>query len=273
MHKNTRLLPHQRKKIYLRWSAGEKITHLADYFDVSRETIYKWIRRARLNEFKNRLSVNHRYRSIEYGLKKLAKTEKMIQKRLDRRSERYEKDYPGEMVHFDNAKLPLIENDENKKREHLHVAVDDYSRYLVADIFPDKTQWSSAIHLEETVMAMPFEIESTYSDNGKEYKGKEGDHQFMITARDYNLKRGFTKARHPKTNGKAERIIRTLLTEWHQRHNFTSREERKQSLDQFVRYYNQERPHQGLNGQTPQQRLDSYVPKNVKEHHKTVNNA
>jgi len=259
MHKNTRLLPRQREKIYLRWQAGEKITHLADYYDVSRETIYKWIRRARLNEFSNRLSVNHRYRSIEYGLKKLAKTEKMVARRLARLSERYEKDYPGEMVHFDNAKLPAIEGDPNKKREHLHVAVDDFSRYLVADILPDKTRWSAAIHLEEAVLAMPFEIESVYSDNGKEYKGRE-DHQFVVIARDYNLRHKFTKPYTPKTNEKAERVIRTLLHEWYQRNSFTSREERKQSLDRFVRYYNQERPHQGLGGQTPQQRLDSYVP-------------
>lgn len=266
MHKNTKLLPRQRKTMYNRWLSGEKITHLADYYDISRTTAYEWIRRGKLNEFANRLSTNHRYKTIEYGLKKLSKTEAKIAKRLARQNiNRYERNHPGELVHFDNATLPAIVGDKNKKREHIHVAVDDYSRYLVADIFPDKTQWSSAIHLEEAVMAMPFDVNTAYSDNGKEYKGKINEHMFMVTAKEYSIKQSFTKTAHPQSNGKAERVIRTLMEEWHKRHSFASREERKKSLDEYVRYYNQQRPHQGLDGITPQRRLDSYVPNAVKE--------
>lgn len=273
MHKNSRLLPSQRQLIYICWQEGEKVTHLADRFDVSRETIYEWLRRARLGEFINRLSTNHRYKALEYGLKKLAKVEERIKKRQERESRRYERNHPGEMVHFDNAKLPAIEGDTNKKREHLHVAVDDYSRYLVADIFPDKTQWSAAIHLEEAVVGMPFDIQSTYSDNGREYKGRPHEHRFMLTCQEYDIRQSFTKVRNPKTNGKAERVIRTLLEEWHDKHHFATRKERKRSLDEYVRFYNQERKHQGLGGFTPQQKLNSYVPKTVKEPSKTVNNA
>lgn len=273
MHKNTKLLPHQRMTIYSRWQAGEQITHLAAHFDVSRETVYEVLRRARLGEFANRLSVNHRYKTIEYGLKKLSEVESRIAKRKAREESRYERSKPGELVHFDNAKLPPIHGDQNKKSEHLHISVDDYSRYLVADIFPNKTQWSSGIHLEETVMAMPFDIEAAYSDNGKEYKGRPAEHQFMLTCQDYGIKQYFTKIKHPKTNGKAERVIKTLLEEWHKKHQFRSREERKESLDRFVRFYNQERKHQGIELQTPQQRLDSYRPKIVNVQRKTVNNA
>lgn len=273
MHKNSKLLPSQRQLIYALWQAGQKVTHLADRFDVSRETVYEWLRRARLGEFTNRLSTNHRYKALEYGLKKIAKTEAKIRKHQAMEANRYERNHPGELVHFDNAKLPAIQGDPNKHREHLHVAVDDYSRYLVADIFPDKTQWSAAIHLEEAILAMPFDIQTAYSDNGTEYKGKPQEHRFMLTAQEYAIKQSFTKARNPKTNGKAERVIRTLLEEWHYRHRFMTREERKRSLDEYVRFYNQERKHQGLEGLTPQQKLDSYVPKTVKEQSKTVNNA
>jgi len=273
MHKNSKLLPNQRRLIYESWLAGAKVTHLADRFDISRETVYEWIRRAKLGEFANRLSINHRYRCLEYGLKKLAKVEMKIKKRQEREANRYQRNQPGELVHFDNAKLPAIKDDPNKKREHLHLAVDDFSRYLVADIFPDKTQWSSAIHLEEAVMAMPFDIQTAYSDNGKEYRGKPTEHQFMVTCQEYDIKQAFTKPRTPKTNGKAERVIRTMLEEWHYRHNFRTREERKKSLDEFVRYYNRERKHQGLGGLTPQEKLDSYVPKAVKVPDETVNNA
>lgn len=263
MHKNSKLLPDQRKLIYECWQAGEKVTHLSDRFDVSRQTVYIWLRRARLGEFINRLSINHRYKKVEYGLRKITKAEMKIKKRQEREANRYERHHPGELVHFDNAKLPAIKGDINKKREHLHVSVDDHSRYLAADIFPDKTQWSSSIHLEETILAMPFDIQTVYSDNGKEYRGKPDEHQFMVTCKEYDIKQSFTKPRTPKTNGKAERVIRTLLEEWHNNHRFASREERKASLDEFVRFYNQERKHQGLNGLTPQERLDSYESKTV----------
>lgn len=249
------------------------MTHLADHYDVSRETVYEWLRRARLGEFRNRLSVNHRYQRLEYGLKKLAKVGARIAKRLARNANRYERPALGELVHFDNARLPAIQGDPNQKREHLHVAIDDYARYLVADIFPDKTQWSAAIHLEEAILAMPFDIETVYSDNGKEYQGKPNQHQFMTTCQAYGIKQSFTKAKHPQTNGKAGRISRTLLEQWHDRQSFQSRQQRKQSLDEFVRYYNYERPHQGWQDQTSQQRLDSPVPKTVNERSKTVNNA
>ena len=206
-------------------------------------------------------------------MKKLAKTEAKITKRQELEANRYQRSNPGELVHFDNAKLPAIQGDPNKKHEHLHVAVDDYSRYLVADIFPDKTQWSAAIHLEETILGMPFDIQTAYSDNGKEYKGRPDEHRFMLTCQEYAIKQSFTRPKTPKTNGKAERIIRTFLEEWHYQHRFATREERKRSLDEYVRFYNQERKHQGLEGLTPQQKLDSYAPKAVKERSNTVNNA
>jgi len=168
MHKNTRLLPYMRRAIYDSWRTQEKtVTGLSREYKVSRVTIYKILERARLKEFTNRTSTNKRFRTITYGLKKLSKAEKRIQKRLDRESiKRYEKEYPGEMVHFDTKKLPLLWGEAKRdKREHLHVAIDDYSRHLIADILPDKTQFSGAIHLQEVIEEAPYAIEQTYSDN------------------------------------------------------------------------------------------------------------
>ncbi|HDQ22959.1 MAG TPA: IS481 family transposase, partial [Candidatus Uhrbacteria bacterium] len=110
MHKNTRLLPFIRKAIYSNWQHGQSINSLAREYKVSRPTIYKVIERAKLRNFENRKSVNYRFKTIEYGLRKLSKTEAKLQKRIDRLSiKRYEKDYPGEMVHFDTKRLPLIQ--------------------------------------------------------------------------------------------------------------------------------------------------------------------
>jgi len=270
LHKNTKLLPRQRREAYERWKYGETVVDLARHYGVSRETLYEAFRRARRGEFENRTSMNHRYRTVQYGLKRLHKTEHRLAKQIerrDRRRRRYEKREPGELVHFDTKRLPLLPGEAiTMPREQLHVAVDDHTRWLVADIFPDKTQYSSAIHLEEARYAMPFRMLAAYSDNGSEYRGRK-DHAFVAACRRYGIEQRFTRPYTPRTNGKAERIHRTLMTEWHRRRQFRDRDQRRKYLQAFVNYYNNARPHQGLNGQTPLERLEAFVAR------QSVNNA
>lgn len=271
MHKNTKLLPYQRREAHRRWLQGEKVTVLSKQFGVSRTTLYAVFKKARLEVFTNYSSMNERYRSVQYGLRRLSKIERRLAKKLakrERRLKRYEKSEPGELVHFDTKKLPLLPGEAIiQPREWLHVAVDDHSRWLAADIFPDKTSYSSAIHLEEAVRAMPFRIEAAYSDNGAEYRGRH-DHPFVVTARRHCIRQRFTRPHTPRTNGKAERVIKTLMTEWHRRRRFLSRDERRRFLYAYVRYYNQVRPHQSLNGQSPLGRLEAFLARV-----KSVNNA
>lgn len=264
MHSNTKLLPYQRREIFRRWKQGDSVTELAAKYMVSRPTIYETLRKAKLGLFHNLSSINYRYRSVYYGLRRISKSEKIIAKKIakrEKRKRRYEKKYPGEMVHFDTKKLPLIPGEgANQPREHLHVAIDDYSRWVFADILPDKTSYSSAIHLEETILVMPFQIDKVYSDNGSEYRGTD-HHPFVSLCKQLDIRQGFTKPRHPQTNGKAERMIKTLMTEWHKRRYFTSRDQRRKFLYAYVNWYNQVRPHQSLNNQSPLYRLEHYLAK------------
>ncbi|MDE2019866.1 MAG: transposase family protein [Patescibacteria group bacterium] len=119
-------------------------------------------------------------------------------------------------------------------REWLHVAIDDFCRFLVADILPDKTSYSSAIFLEETLHALPFRMEKAFSDNGSEYKGRP-DHPFVAGLRRHGISQSFTKPRHPYTNGKAERVIKTIMTECFGKsgRTFQSREHRHKFLYAF----------------------------------------
>jgi transposase InsO family protein len=262
MHKHTKLLPYQRREAYRRWLQGEHVTDLARHFSVSRETLYRAFRKARLGMFSNFTSTNQRYRAVEYGLRRLSKHEHRIAAKLARKAhrlKRYEKAEPGELVHFDTKKLPLLPGEAvTAPREHLHVAVDDFSRFLSADIFPDKTGYSSAIHLEETRRSFPFPIAATYSDNGPEYRGRP-DHPFVALCTRHEIRQQFTRPRTPRTNGKAERVIKTLMAEWHQKRWYTSREERRRFLYAYVRWYNQIRPHQSLGGVAPLDRLGTYL--------------
>jgi len=271
MHKNTRLLPYQRREAYRRWREGEQVVSLARHYDVSRQTLYEVFAKAKLGIFENYSSKNLRYRTLEYGLKTLARAERKLEKKLkkrERRLNRYQKEHPGEMVHVDSSQLPLLRGEAMiTPREYLYVFVDDYSRFVFADILPDQTSWSAAICLDEALIMLPFPIKVMYSDNGKEFKGA-----FTQLCRTYSIKQQHTRAYRPQTNGKAERVIKTIKQELLKGHSHLTREERRRHLYAFVRHYNQVRPHQSLGNISPIAYLENYIAK-VKEEFKSVNNA
>lgn len=253
-----------RRELYRRWIDGDSIAELARHYGISRATVYRTLKKARLDIWDNLPSVNHRYRRISYGLKKLAGVERQLEKKIAKREHRlrrYEKAYPGEMVHFDTKKLPIMCGEAvTAPREWLHVAIDDHSRFLVADILPDKTGYSSAIFLEEVIRAMPFRIECAFSDNGSEYKGRS-DHPFVRGLRCHRIEQKTTKPRHPHTNGKAERVIKTIMRECFARsgRRFPSREHRRRFLYAFVNWYNTIRAYESLGDVPPIARLASYL--------------
>lgn len=263
MHKSSKITPVCRREIYVLWLKGKKVSVLAREFHVTRRVIYTILKRARLKDFSIHKSTNERFKKAFYGLRRLSKSEKKILGRLAKEANRYEKDYPGEMVHFDSKKLSRVENDDKSlKRESLFVAIDDYSRELFADILPDKSQESSSVFLETVIELAPYEIECAYSDNGTEFKGTEA-HDFVWVCDHNGIEQKFTRVGRPQTNGKAERVIRTILEKWLREHTFYSREKRRRSLQQFVRYYNQEKPHSALKLNrvklTPHQVIRNYV--------------
>ena len=106
---------------------------------------------------------------------------------------------------------------------------------------------------------VPYTIEVWYTDNGKEYKGDPGSHVFMVGCSEAKIEQGFTRPKTPRTNGKAERVIRTIMERWHEKTEFQSSAHRKNELRRFVNYYNWVKPHQGIDGMTPGEKLLEYL--------------
>jgi transposase InsO family protein len=260
IHKRTRLTLLDRQEIWQLYQTRLwKVTQLSERFRVSRPTIYAVLKRARLQEFTPRNSTNHRFKTLQYGLKRLAKIEQSIQERLKREAKRYNKAYPGELVHFDTKRLPLLKGQSARNpREYLFVAIDDFSRELYAEILPDKTQDSAARFLTENVIAQcPYQIDYVYSDNGKEYKGTP-DHAFVKACLQHGIGQKFTRVNRPQTNGKAERVIRTLMEMWHNQFTFKDSADRRLQLIRFINFYNTVKPHKSLNNATPYEILTAY---------------
>lgn len=260
IHKKTRLTPDQRKELSDEYfNKHVRVCDLVRKYRVTAPTVYKILHRARDKDYSVHTSENKRFRCPAYGLKRLSKIEKAIEEKQKKQAKRYNKQYPGEMVHFDTKRLPLLQGESPKEtHEYLFVAIDDFSRELYAAILPDKTQYSSERFLKQVIDECPYTIETVYSDNGLEYRGNRENHAFMKLCTENKIEQRFTKVKTPQTNGKAERVIRTLMEMWHQKTLFQSRTHRKTELIRFGNYYNTVKPHKGIDSMTPMEKLIHY---------------
>src|SRR6266446_2509434 len=93
------------------------------------------------------------------------------------------------------------------------------------------------------------------TDNGSPYRSRV----FGRARRWLGLRHSRTRPYRPQTNGKAERWIRTVLSECLYVEVFHSPGERQLALERFIDYYNGRRPHLGIGGLTPRQRLTALM--------------
>ena len=137
----------------------------------------------------------------------------------------------------------------------MHVAIDDHSRYSSVSIMEGVTAESVTKHLTDTYYhyaARGIATKRVLTDNGSGYKSKK----FAEACKRLNVKHVFTKPYTPRTNGKAERFIQTLLREWAYARTYTSSEQRNMYLEPFLHMYNWHRPHRGINVLSPVCRLE-----------------
>jgi transposase InsO family protein len=179
---------------------------------------------------------------------------------------RYEREAPGELVHVDTKALGRIGhighritgNRQHQSRgigwEHVHVCIDDASRLAYVEILPTQQKADAVGFMERAVAwfaGRGVRIERIMTDNGSAYRSR--------VFRDFCVAQG---ARHvrtrpytPRTNGKAERFIQTLLREWAYARPYRTSGWRRRALKPWLGYYNQRRPHSALRDQAPITRL------------------
>jgi transposase InsO family protein len=306
MHKNARLTPLGRSLVVHRIARGECATQVAREVRVSRRTVWKWVRRYRIDGeagLADRSSRPHRSptalrrtprRQIErlrckrrsslyiaQHLRLPLSTVVRVQRqlglnRLDRLEPpcpvvRYERAAPGELLHLDVKKLGRIRRWghrvtgtrrwQHRTRgigwEFLHVALDDHSRLTYAELLPDERGETAAAFL--TRAAAWFRrhgvrrIERVMTDNGAAYLSRAFQQALGRLAARHLRTRPYT----PRTNGKVERVIQTLLREWAYVRPYRTSLHRSVALQPYLVYYNTKRPHTALNFLSPASRLTS----------------
>ena len=184
---------------------------------------------------------------------------------------RYERARPGELVHLDVKKLGRIGRVGHRITgvrthrqatagigwEYLHVAIDDHSRLAYAELFPDERPASAVTFLAHAVAWFTAQgigrVERVMTDNGGAYISHAfRDAMYALGARHLR-----TRPYTPRTNGKVERLIQTLLREWAYVRPYGTSIRRSLALRPYLAYYNTQRLHTALGFQPPSSRLDS----------------
>ena len=190
---------------------------------------------------------------------------------------RYERDRPGELVHVDIKKLGRLRdgggwrvhgrdsaagrsNHAARSRgelvghEFVHSAVDDHSRVAYCEVLPDE-QAATAVafwaRAQAFFTAHGVTVERVLTDNGACYRSRQWREHLAAAGISHQRTRPY----RPQTNGKVERLNRTLLTEWAYAQPFPSSQERAAALPGWMHTYNHHRSHTSLGGRPPISRL------------------
>lgn len=191
-------------------------------------------------------------------------------------SRRYERARPGELVHLDIKKLARIVRPGHRisgdRRDTVrgagwqfaHMAIDDHSRVGYGELLPDERGGTAAGFLERTVRGLRrlgVRVAAVMTDNGSCYRSR----RFAATCGRLGVRQLFTRPYTPRTNGKAERFIKTALGEWAYVRLYRNSEERAHALTAWLHRYNWHRPHTAAHGQPPITRVVS--ADNLVRHH------
>jgi len=114
------------------------------------------------------------------------------------------------------------------------------------------------------------------TDRGTEYCGKVEHHAFQLYLAIENIDHSKTKVRHPQTNGICERFHKTMKNEFYdiafRKKVYTSVEELQTDVNEWLRQYNQLRPHSGrcCYGKTPMQTFNDSKHLAIEKNHGNV---
>ena len=181
---------------------------------------------------------------------------------------RYCRRHAGELVHVDVKKLGRFHRPGHRRLgrgpgrtytahagwEAVHVCIDDATRLAYVEVLPDERALTTIGFFERAVAWFAqrgVRVRQVLSDNGSPYVSKP----WAAWCAAHRIDHIRTRPYRPRTNGKAERFIQTLLREWAYAATYPSSAHRTRALPAWIDYYNHQRPHGALGHKTPASRL------------------
>lgn len=192
---------------------------------------------------------------------------------------RYERRHPGELIHIDIKKLGRITRPGHRVLGHqaraqpgyhrqagkigwefVHVCVDDHSRLAYAEVLADQTAATAIGFLQRAIAFYArhnITVQRLMTDNGSAYIS----HAHALACAELGIRHLRTQPYRPRTNGKAERFIQTLIRRWAYARTYQTSSERTAALPAWLDHYNYTRPHGSLSHKPPGSRLTN-LPRN-----------
>jgi transposase InsO family protein len=164
-------------------------------------------------------------------------------KKQPRRPQQIKRPYPlwpGRLVQVDTKYLSF------RRELFQYTFLDAASRFVWAQINPELTMKTAAKTLRE--FQLPVKAEVLQTDNGLEFQ-----EDFQVAAKELGYQTRFNHIASPEENGRVERFHRTVGEEFYRRTKTRELVSLQKQFDDYLHYYNHERPHLALKGRTPNQ--------------------
>lgn len=190
-----------------------------------------------------------------------------LNKKRKQKIKRYEKMYPGELLHTDTFVLPktlFIE----RRNYYLFGLLDDCTRLCYVELIDNiqsSTVTKAFFNGYKWFAVHGIKMEKVLTDNGSEFtaytsKKAKHNHFFETMLKIFDIQHKYTLPYHPQTNGKIERFWKILYNECIRVQTTTlSKNDFIAELNGFMYYYNYERRHSGLGYITPFDKFNSIV--------------
>jgi transposase InsO family protein len=173
-------------------------------------------------------------------------------RRKEKGTRRFEASYPRELYQMDVSYVYIT----GIRVLYLIVIIDDYSRFVVAaDLCHDQRidTLISVLHNAGILHGPPDKL---LTDQGSGfYTWGHGQTMFQKYLDDHHIEHIVSEPHSPQTQGKVERVIQTIKKELLSRVRFNGYADARRGIFDYVRGYNYDRPHQGINGAKPSDRF------------------
>lgn len=207
--------------------------------------------------------------TINKILKREGKIEKRAQAPKKKHTKRYEAARPGDRIQIDVKYVPYRIKEGSAGRAYQYTAIDDSTRIRFAKIYDGHSIYYLQEFLKEMLSFFPFKVKLIQTDNHVIFTYKYTAHKTAFRklpkehflekfCRQHQIRHHLIKPGEPQLNGKVERSHRTDQNFFYDFHYFKHLLPLKEHFNLWIDYYNHHRPHWGIQGLTPVQKLDTY---------------
>ncbi len=171
-------------------------------------------------------------------------------------SRRFEANYPRELYQMDVTNvyikgIPVL---------YLIMLIDDNSRFvLAADLCHDQ-RGDTLIGVLHNACVRYGKSQQLLTDQGRRfYRWRQTQTLFQHYLDEHRIEHIVSEPHSPQTQGKVERVIQTIKKELISRVHFSGYDDARQGILDYVKSYNFDRPHQGIDGARPSDRFYGVV--------------